>query len=548
MTVNPVELIGGLVGSGNVPKADVVSWAKARVPQVFGNADEVRSTTLAGQLVITIKLTGGFWYQDTSDMTTADNGVTCIVSADGRRFKPTSIIAPTTVSLGGVFASPAVADQFVTGLDNAGNLLRSAIERLKIAGTAGNGFIELPGQSSAASPPAAGGLRLFTDASERLAIKNAAGFYAGVSIASLTATRFFTLPDAAGTFVLNDNAATLTNKTIAAGSNTISGLTTSMFAANVVDTDGTMAANSSTRIPAQSAVVSYVAARIAALDVMLYKGVIDCSVNPNYPAADAGNTYRVSIAGKIGGGSGPNVEVGDILICITDGTSAGTHASVGANWDIVQVNIDGAVVGPASATSGNLASYNGTSGKTIQDSGIASSAVVTLTGSQSLSNKSLPSPIFTGTVDNQGGQIKFPATQSASADANTLDDYEEGTFTPTLTFGGGSTGITYSTQAGQYTKVGNCVHVRIQIVLTNKGSSTGAAVIGGLPFAVNGSVPGLLRLNNGAAAATTQTTSIAVTGTSSFNLEKFAAGAVTTMVDTDLTNTSTLLISAHYFV
>lgn len=88
---------------------------------------------------------------------------------------------------------------------------------------------------------------------------------------------------------------------------------------------------------------AYVDGLIAAQDAMVFKGVIDCSANPNYPAADRGWTYRVSVAGKIGGASGPNVEAGDILICITDGTASGDHATVGANWSIIQANIDGAL-------------------------------------------------------------------------------------------------------------------------------------------------------------------------------------------------------------
>lgn len=88
---------------------------------------------------------------------------------------------------------------------------------------------------------------------------------------------------------------------------------------------------------------AYVDNLIAAQDAMVFKGVIDCSLNPDYPAADRGWTYRVSVAGKIGGASGPNVEAGDILICLTDGTVSGDQATVGANWAIIQVNIDGAL-------------------------------------------------------------------------------------------------------------------------------------------------------------------------------------------------------------
>lgn len=104
----------------------------------------------------------------------------------------------------------------------------------------------------------------------------------------------------------------------------------------------TAAANTNTTQLATTAyVMTQITTQLASIDAMVYKGAIDASTNPNYPAANAGDTYRISNAGKIGGASGPNVEVGDMLICHLDGSTAGTHASVGANWDIVQTNIDG---------------------------------------------------------------------------------------------------------------------------------------------------------------------------------------------------------------
>lgn len=116
-------------------------------------------------------------------------------------------------------------------------------------------------------------------------------------------------------------------------------------AAGLLDfsTDTTLGSNSDTIIPSQKAIKAYVDGLIAANDAMVFKGVINASTNPNYPAADAGHTYRISVAGKIGGASGPNVEVGDMLLCTVDATAAGTHATVGANWAIIQTNIDGAL-------------------------------------------------------------------------------------------------------------------------------------------------------------------------------------------------------------
>lgn len=90
--------------------------------------------------------------------------------------------------------------------------------------------------------------------------------------------------------------------------------------------------------------------------------------------------------------------------------------------------------------------------------------------------------ITVGSLDIPLGQIVFPASQNASADVNTLDDYEEGTWTPDLQFGEAKAGITYGTQAGYYTKIGNIVTVSGKIVLTSKGTSTGRARIYGLPF------------------------------------------------------------------
>ena len=113
-------------------------------------------------------------------------------------------------------------------------------------------------------------------------------------------------------------------------------------------------------------------------DAMVFKGSIDASANPNYPAADKGHTYKISVAGKIGGGSGINVEIGDTIYCIVDGSASGTQAAVGANWVIVQTNIDGAVIGPASSTTNAIALFDGITGKLLKDSSVIISTDGTL--------------------------------------------------------------------------------------------------------------------------------------------------------------------------
>jgi hypothetical protein len=88
------------------------------------------------------------------------------------------------------------------------------------------------------------------------------------------------------------------------------------------------------------------------------------------------------------------------------------------------------------------------------------------------------------TAAASGAGITFPATQSASSNANTLDDYEEGDWTPTIAFTGGTTGSqTYTNQTGRYIKVGRLVTVNLQLSF-NKGSLSGGyfSYINGLPF------------------------------------------------------------------
>jgi hypothetical protein len=83
-----------------------------------------------------------------------------------------------------------------------------------------------------------------------------------------------------------------------------------------------------------------------------------------------------------------------------------------------------------------------------------------------------------GATSATGTGIAFPATQSASSDANTLDDYEEGTFTPTDASGAG---LTLTTARGRYTKIGREVTCYIVVTFPSTASGSGVA-IGGLPF------------------------------------------------------------------
>jgi hypothetical protein len=87
-------------------------------------------------------------------------------------------------------------------------------------------------------------------------------------------------------------------------------------------------------------------------------------------------------------------------------------------------------------------------------------------------------------VPSSGTGITFPATQSASSDANTLDDYEEGTWTPAANrLSVSPTGVTYSERTGTYTKIGNVVTAYFDFTISGVGTAgSGPNSISGLPF------------------------------------------------------------------
>ena len=79
------------------------------------------------------------------------------------------------------------------------------------------------------------------------------------------------------------------------------------------------------------------------------------------------------------------------------------------------------------------------------------------------------------------GNVAFPATQVASADANTLDDYEEGTWTPQLS-DGTNNATNASNNLGSYVKIGKVIFISSTVSTTAIGSVSGNLRVSGLPF------------------------------------------------------------------
>jgi len=189
-------------------------------------------------------------------------------------------------------------------------------------------------------------------------------------------------------------------------------------------------------------------------------------------------------------------------------TSPTTKLQIGTTGDVVrdtvrvagQYNFDGAYLGAADVNGGgslellgHTSASNSGSWQLVHHSDIASGALlfrnaagVSAYGSLSYTERarfnSTGAFVFAGgTTTADGIGIAFPATQSASTNANTLDDYEEGTWTPTLVIGFTAVGAT--TLTGVYTKIGNIVFVRGSIqAATSLTSAGGNTRIAGMPF------------------------------------------------------------------
>jgi hypothetical protein len=118
----------------------------------------------------------------------------------------------------------------------------------------------------------------------------------------------------------------------------------------------------------------------------------------------------------------------------------------------------------------------------------SSGGSVTIAEPTTASNFTQTLPAATGTLVLAGttptfNGITFPATQVPSADANTLDDYEEGTWTPVIQSDTVGSGRVTTIQSANYTKIGNTVFVQCYVTLTTLGTGgSGSLVILGLPF------------------------------------------------------------------
>ena len=225
----------------------------------------------------------------------------------------------------------------------------------------------------------------------------------------------------------------------------------------------------------------------------------------------------------------------------------GTTSTGGIN--VVESNIDCTLVNSIALTANGTGTSNARlsyfAGGTASAVTIGTGATLTVLNC-SINSANANAISGVGTL-NLGNAIDF--TNSKVINTTTQTSTNSGSWTPSITIGGGTTGITYTMQTGKFTRLGNIIYITAQMTLSSKGALTGNVALAGLPFTssanatevwacatanVNfGSVPPMLFFLN------------LSNTTGNFGLMA-NAGAITVLQNTGLSNTSVIYLDGVY--
>jgi hypothetical protein len=293
-----------------------------------------------------------------------------------------------------------------------------------------------------------------------------------VSIATATSTPAFTIAGTSGGIVYFDSATTwassgvLTNNALIKGGGaggapssvttgtgvlTALGVNTGSAGAFVVNGGdlGTPSAGVVTNLTGTASIningtVGATTANTGTFSSTVHKGATSGTVTITAPSVAGTQNYTLPSAVPAANGYALTSTTAGVMSWAASGSPGGSTTQVQYN---------------------NAGAFGGISGFTTDGTRVTASSTI---------------GVGAATPSTSGAGITFPATQSASSDVNTLDDYEEGTWTPSL---GGTT--TYSTQTGRYTKIGRMVYVQGYMTITSIGTGN-TSILSGLPFSASG--------------------------------------------------------------
>jgi len=268
------------------------------------------------------------------------------------------------------------------------------------------------------------------------------------------------------------------------------------------------------------------------------------------PIVQSSTTKQVSVANLTAGravSASSLTATGTVSAAIV--TSSGIVASTGANLGHAASRVIMSYEGGSNSYIQPYSTSSGTQGNLYircmsSDGSLSTTAAVFEASNVTVSTGNL-------VIGTAAKGINFTAnTPAAGMTSQLLNWYEEGTFTPVLKFSGTTTGITYSTQTGKYTRVGRLVTAYLKIALSSKGSASGSGEIYGLPFTVPTSglnIPVSVYIST-----------ITFTGALNFQAEGTTdrialqqvsvLGAVSYLTDANFANNSVVQISISYMV
>lgn len=240
---------------------------------------------------------------------------------------------------------------------------------------------------------------------------------------------------------------------------------------------------------------------------------------------------------------------------------ANTGTSNNPAW--AQINLTNGVTGTlpvarggTNASTASITSFNNITGYSASGATGTTTTNLVFSTSPSITTPTLvgDATLSTGNlvIGTSGKGIDFSITSHpAGMTSELLADYEEGTWTMGIAFGGGTTAITYTVNTGRYIKIGKSVTVTGLLLLSNKGSSTGSATLTGLPYTVGAGNPSssaaAIRLGN--ITFVGQYHGVGGLGTTVVDLgADTELGVASSLTDTNFANNSLVQLSYTYFV
>jgi len=206
--------------------------------------------------------------------------------------------------------------------------------------------------------------------------------------------------------------------------------------------------------------------------------------------------------------------------------------------------------GGTNASAASITAFNNITGYTASGATGTTSTNLVFSTSPSITTPTLVGDVTLSTgnvvIGTSGKGIDFSAT-AGTGTSELFADYEEGTFTPNLLFGGGNTGMTGSF-VGRYTKIGRVVYYAVVIYLTAKGSSTGVTTISGFPYTSSASstfYEGKADSDNVTGLAY-QLVAQMSTSTTILNIYINVAGTLNNVTDASFANNSRFYVTGFY--